>query len=364
MSGRRRRQFDKIESENDIQVERKGDNKRCIFILLAVGVVVFIALTTEGSIHRIGPLKPKTNSTDQNSQEEIKSNGVNHDTEAKISKATQVTGENGNKYNLLRQYVRGGIYYTQGFKHISANKFLESGGLYKRSTIQYVTVELGKETKELYSNVEEKMQKHLDDKYFGEGCDIFNDRNGVQVIYQLTWKERKILKYDMDLNLIGEIELPQPIKEGWGLAVDDNEPKYGYISDGSSIVYKVNTTFYEINDGKETQKFKILDKFQIKDSKGKIYPNINELEFVDGYLWANKYMSNLILKIDITTGRVIKIYDMTYLVHAASMYATSNRGRKLGYGEVLNGIAYNKEYKIFYVTGKDWPLIFEVEFLN
>lgn len=371
MSGRRRRQFDKIEKDDESsQLERKGDSRKCLLILLAVGVVVFMAISTKGGTSRANPLKPKNNPTSDkphsaNHEGGKKEDEAVHDaSKTTPTQATQITGANGNKYNLLRQYIRGGIYYTQGFKHISGNKFLESGGLYGKSTIQYLTVELSEETPELYSNVDQKTQVHIDKKYFAEGCDVFRDRNGNEVIYQLTWKKRKIFKYNMNLDLIGEIELPQPIKEGWGLAVDEKDQKIGYVSDGTSIVYKVNTAFYEKKSGKETQQFKIIDKFVVQDSKERNQSNINELEFVNGYLWANQYLTNFVLKIDVTTGKVIKSYDMTYLKDLASVYATNHRGKKLSYGEVLNGIGYNKQYKIFYLTGKDWPLIFEIEFLD
>lgn len=357
MAKNRRSAFVEVEmSEEDIFLKkRKEKSKRCFQVAISIGVIAIMAYFTH-SVVSLSSQKPLNGDHDKELP-----NKQNSD---KKLKTLQITGERGNKYNMFRSYIRGGEYFTQGFKHIKDKTFLESAGLRKQSKIHYIQVSLKQDTSELLTTVKMENEKNLDDELFAEGCDVFKDKDGKEVIYQLTWQKRVILKYDMDLKEIGRLELPKEIIEGWGIAVDEKDPEIAYVSDGTANIFKVNTaTYITDKNGKKKQIFKILEKIEITDKNNKPVKRLNELEYVNGYLYSNVWLANRILKIDLNQGKIVKDYDMTYIVNAADAFNVANRNRRLNYGECLNGIAYDKKYKIFYLTGKNWPLIFEVEFL-
>ena len=125
--------------------------------------------------------------------------------------------------------------------------------------------------------------------------------------------------------------------QGWGI---DNDGKQLYMSDGSSSIKVINANDFSTDRIIEVQ----------KNGKSLIY--INELEFANGYLYANIWQSNELVKIDIKTGDVVAAYDLTELVNRVSYNPAI---------DVLNGIAYDKSDDIFYITGKLWPKLFKVK---
>jgi glutamine cyclotransferase len=127
--------------------------------------------------------------------------------------------------------------------------------------------------------------------------------------------------------------------DGWGLT---NDGKSLIASDGSSNLY-----FYEPST------FRLL-KTQGVTENGSPAVNINELEYIDGLVYANQWQYNYILKIDPNSGQVVAKLDLTDLVNKVKAQAP--------YINELNGIAYNPQTKKFYVTGKNWPQIFEIQF--
>jgi glutaminyl-peptide cyclotransferase len=171
----------------------------------------------------------------------------------------------------------------------------------------------------------------IDDQYFGEGITVLNGK-----LYELTYKTKIGFIYDFKtFKKIGEFTFSS--NEGWGLT---NDGKSLIMSDGTS---KIN--FIDPNT------FKIIRTIEVCDNNG-VIDNINELEYIDGIIYSNIWTKNTILKIDANTGKILAYIDMQSLL---SKVNTSSI-------DVLNGIAYNRNDKLFYLTGKYWPKIFAVKF--
>lgn len=171
----------------------------------------------------------------------------------------------------------------------------------------------------------------LDASHFGEGITVLGNQ-----LYQLTWLNHQCLVYDKEtLKNLKEFNYTS---EGWGIC---NDGKVLYMSDGSERIY--------VRDPKS---FDIIRTLDVYTNEGPI-TRLNELEFIDGFIYANVWTSNNIAVIDPLTGKVIAIIDATNLV---------NEGK--GNGEVLNGIAYHPASKKIYMTGKFWPTLFEVKILK
>lgn len=172
----------------------------------------------------------------------------------------------------------------------------------------------------------------LDGNYFGEGITIIDGK-----IFQLTWQEQKCFIYDKNtLQLIKDIPYTG---EGWGLC---NDGKSIIMSDGTErIVFRNPDTF-------------TVDRIiEVYDNKGPIN-RLNELEFINGRIYANVWMTNSIIVINPENGKVEAIIDCTEL---------EKNGKGLE-GDVLNGIAFNKKTNKTYMTGKKWNKLFEVSFLK
>ncbi len=177
-------------------------------------------------------------------------------------------------------------------------------------------------------------QLNLDKKYFGEGLTILHD-----TIYQLTYKERTVFVYTLDFKKIKELSFTTDNGQGWGMTTDGT---YLIADDGSSNLY-----YYEPST------FKLVKKVPVTDA-GALGYNLNELEYIDGYIYANQWQLPYILKIDPSNGVVVAKVDLTDVW---------NRIReKDPKAEVLNGIAYDASTKKIYVTGKNWPELYEVQF--
>ncbi|HEY8688271.1 MAG TPA: glutaminyl-peptide cyclotransferase [Chitinophagaceae bacterium] len=217
--------------------------------------------------------------------------------------------------------------FTQGLQFYNG-KLYEGTGQYEESTLRINDPKTGKVEK-----------KYLipDTTIFGEGITIFKNK-----IYQLTWQSHKIFVYNLN-------DITHPIKtlnwpyEGWGITNDGNSL---IISDGS------NKIFYTLPD-EEKSKMHIIKTLTVADNTGAL-DNLNELEFIDGSIYANRWQTDYILKIDTATGNVIGKMDLTGLLPQYAPHA------KLESGAVLNGIAYDSATKKLYITGKYWPKMFEM----
>lgn len=174
----------------------------------------------------------------------------------------------------------------------------------------------------------------LDPKYFGEGLTILN-----QKIYQLTWRERVVFIYDLDLELQKQVSMPSEIKEGWGLC---NDGEYLYISEGSEKIYKVNPDTFEV-----------ISRISVSQGPSLVW-NLNELEWVNGEIWANIYYSYYIVRIDPSTGNAIGWINLNGI--------NCNETVNWDAGYVLNGIAVYND--LIYVTGKDWSNLYQIELIK
>lgn len=171
----------------------------------------------------------------------------------------------------------------------------------------------------------------LDNEYFGEGITVLNDK-----IFQLTYKTKKGFVYDVKtFKKIKEFSFTS--EEGWGMT---NDGKNLIMSDGTSKIHFIDPNTFER-----------IKTIEVCDNNG-IISNINELEYVDGVIYANIWMTQTILKIDAQNGRVLAIINMSGLQNQFDQ-------NKI---DVLNGIAYNRKENLFYVTGKYWPKTFKVIF--
>ncbi len=225
-------------------------------------------------------------------------------------------------YTVLNIYPHDTSSFTEGLVWLDG-QLLESTGQKGQSKLLQIKLANGKSEKSV----------SLSPEYFGEGISVINNK-----IYQLTWQEHKVFVYDMNFKkLPQEFEWPY---EGWGMTTDG---KYLIIDTGGSNIYFVNP-----------ETFKIERTLGVVNNNGYV-SMINELEYVDGYLYGNIFETNSIIKINGQTGLVEAIADLTDILKKNHQPDTSD-------SNVLNGIAYNPATKTFYVTGKNWPSLFEIKF--
>ena len=218
--------------------------------------------------------------------------------------------------------------YTQGLEFYNG-KLYEGTGEWKTSKLRIVDIKTG--------NVE-KNYLIPDTSIFGEGITIFKNK-----IYQLTWQNNKIFVYNLD-DIMHPISTLKWNREGWGAT---NDGKNIIISDGSSKLY-----FVQPDESKKEMKInKILT---VKDNMGEV-DSLNELELIDGYVYANRWLTNDIVKIDTASGYVVGNMNLTGLLNQY------DPGAKVNSDAVLNGIAYDSTTKRLYITGKNWPKMFEMQ---
>ena len=229
-------------------------------------------------------------------------------------------------YTVVATYPHDTSAFIQGLAFYKG-KLYEGTGLNGSSKLKEVDLVSGK----AHSSIS------LDSNLFGEGVTILND-----TIYQLTWQNKVVLVYTAkDLKKIKEFPLST---DGWGIT---NDGKNLIVSDGSSNLY-----FYEPST------FRLL-KTQGVTEMGSSSFNLNELEFIDGYIYANQWQYNYILKIDPNSGQVVSKLDLSDLVDRLKARFP---GMDTEQQATLNGIAYNPETKKIYVTGKLWPELYEIQF--
>ena len=217
--------------------------------------------------------------------------------------------------------------FTQGLQFYNG-KLYEGTGLPNESTLRIVDIKTG---------TPEKKYLIPDTSVFGEGITIFNNK-----IYQLTWQNHKVFEYNVT-------DISHPINtfnwkmDGWGITTAGNNM---VISDGSDKLYFVQPD----EEKKEMKTMKIIS---VVDNRGMV-DSLNELEFINGYVYANRWYSNEIVKIDTANGHVVGRMDLTGLL---KQYAPNET---IEDGSVLNGIAYDSATKKLYITGKRWPRMFEM----
>jgi glutamine cyclotransferase len=225
-------------------------------------------------------------------------------------------------FNILAVYPHDTSSYTQGLIWQN-NSLYEGTGIEGQSKLMKVDLKDGKIEKSV----------SLSPDIFGEGITLFNDK-----IYQLTWQNHKVYVYDAkSFKKSKELSWEH---EGWGLTNDGTNL---IVSTGDSNLYYV-----------DPETFKVRKIVGVTDNNGPV-GNLNELEYIDGFVYANIYLTDFIIKIDPSNGHVIGKMDLSGLLEKSGKQVDKKEG------SVLNGIAYDSTKKSMYITGKKWPLMFEMK---
>lgn len=221
-------------------------------------------------------------------------------------------------FEIINTYPHDPTAFTQGLV-ITDEGLYEGTGRWGESTIREVVLETGA-----------VVRTHaLDPQYFGEGIAILNDR-----IYQLTWQEQTGFVYDRAT--FEELQTFTYPHEGWGITHDGTRL---IVSDGTATI-----RFWDPATLQET------GRITVRDNQGPVN-RLNELEFVNGELWANIWLTDLIARIDPATGDVLGYIDLTGLLDTSTLTQPA---------DVLNGIAYDAATGRLFVTGKLWPALYEI----
>lgn len=228
-------------------------------------------------------------------------------------------------YTIVAEYPHDTSAYTQGLEFHNG-KLYEGTGDFTTSSLRITDYKTGK--------VE---RKHMmgTDSIFGEGITIFKNK-----IYQLTWESNIVYVYEVN-------NIDKPVKtfnwpyQGWGLTNNGNDL---IISDGSAKLYFVNP-----------DDFRLKSTIAVTENGNPVY-QLNELEYINGFVFANIYQKDIIVKIDPSSGFVAGKMDFSNFKDKffADKYVP-------GRTDVLNGIAYDSATKKFLVTGKRWPKMFELK---
>jgi glutamine cyclotransferase len=225
-------------------------------------------------------------------------------------------------YNILATYPHDTSFFTEGLIW-NNNTLYEGTGLEGQSKLMKIDLKNGKINQEV----------SLEPEIFGEGITILYDK-----IYQLTWQNHKVYVYDAKtMKKIKELTWEH---DGWGLTNNGTDL---IISIGDSNLYFV-----------DPETFKVKKIVGVMDNNGPV-GNINELEFIDGFVYANIYETDYIIKINPDNGHIAGKMDLSGLLEKSGKQVSKEGGFE------LNGIAYDSSKKSMYVTGKRWPLLFEMK---
>jgi glutamine cyclotransferase len=235
-------------------------------------------------------------------------------------------------YSILNAFPHDTAAFTQGLE-IYKGHLYESTGLLNRSSLRKTDLKSGKVL----------LTKAIDSPYFAEGITILRD-----TIYQLTWTNKVIFLYRAgDLAPLGKLNWNA---DGWGIT---NDGKNLYISDGSDKIYVVRAGDLKLQ--------RVISVF---DNSGPVN-NLNELEFINGHIYANRWQYEYLLRINPSSGQVTARIDMKDILSKNSKADISYLSRAGSTGDqmggVLNGIAWDSASGKMLVTGKLWPHIFEVK---
>jgi glutamine cyclotransferase len=223
-------------------------------------------------------------------------------------------------YKVLGTFAHDTSSYTQGLEFHDGMLY-ESDGEYGSSSLRKVELKTGKVLK----------KQDLANEVFAEGLSVLGDK-----LVQLTWQENVGLVYNKN-SLVLQGQFPyQNSREGWGLC---NNGERFYKSDGTNQIYFLNKDTYQ-----EEGFIEVYDNIGPIDS-------LNELEFIDGKIYANVYQTDKIVIIDPKTGAVTGEIDLSGILQPKDRYANT---------DVLNGIAYDSAGKKLYVTGKNWAKLFQI----
>ncbi|WP_437824252.1 glutaminyl-peptide cyclotransferase [Tenacibaculum mesophilum] len=231
-------------------------------------------------------------------------------------------------YKIVNIYPHDKGAYTQGLEYKNGYLY-ESTGRNGESTLRKVELETGKVLQKI----------DLDEKYFGEGMTIFNNK-----IYWLTWHARKGFIYDFEtFKQLGSFNYTNS-NQGWGLTHNGSEL---IKTDGSNKIW-----FLDANNQQEKRSVQVYtNKYPVD--------NLNEIELINGKVYANKWQQNSIVIINPETGVVEGVANLNGLRDIVAKDQTLETQ-----DDVLNGIAYDSENNRLFVTGKHWGKLFEIELIK
>lgn len=226
-------------------------------------------------------------------------------------------------YQVVQSFPHNETSFTEGLEFHDGFLY-ESTGENGKSFIHKINLKTGQSVKSV----------KLADRYFGEGITIFGNK-----IYQLTYKTKVGFIYNLEnMALVDSFHFESA--EGWGMTHDD---KYLIMDDGTATL-----TYLDPTTLKPVKKVQVYD-----DKDAMVY--INELEYSEGYIYANIWTTNLIAKIDPQTGKVLAKIDLDGIL------SMTNSSKQV---DVLNGIAIDPATKKMYVTGKYYPKLFEIKLVK
>jgi glutamine cyclotransferase len=227
------------------------------------------------------------------------------------------------RFVVKRTYPHDKGAFTQGLEY--KDGFIYEGtGNYGESSLRKVDLATGEILK----------FKNLSSDLFGEGITLINNQ-----IYQITYREQVGFVYDHDnFELIRKIYYQN--REGWGLT---NNGENILMSDGSHNIYFMDTTY-----------FSVVSKIEVFDNEKEV-DLLNELELINGVLYANRYTTEEIVMVDPQSGKLLGRIDMTGILNEADRHSSI---------DYFNGIAWDEENERIFVTGKYWPKLYEVEFVK
>jgi glutamine cyclotransferase len=218
---------------------------------------------------------------------------------------------------VVKSYPHDPRAFTQGLEFFDGYLY-ESTGRQRQSTLRRVVIETGKVVQSV----------RLPDRTFGEGLTIFHGK-----IYQLTWLDKTGFIYDLrTFRKLGQFSYNT---EGWGLTHDDASL---ILSDGTNRLQYIDPNSYQVT--------KTLEVFAGPEA----VTNLNELEFIRGEIWANIWHSDRIARIDPKSGQVTAWIDLAAITERETHEQE----------DVLNGIAWDPGRQRLFVTGKDWPKLYEI----
>lgn len=231
-------------------------------------------------------------------------------------------------YKIVNSFPHDQNAYTQGLEYHDGFLY-ESTGRNGTSSLRKVELETGKVLQQI----------NLSNEYFGEGITKFGDK-----IFMLTWRKGVGFIYDADsFEQLGSFDYKKSL-QGWGLT---NDGERLIKTDGTERIWFLNS------------------KTQVEEDYIEAYTNkrkveqLNELEYIDGKIYANIYQQNSILIVDASNGQILGVADLNGLKN--EMAKTQ---KLVPQDEVLNGIAYDKENDRLFVTGKNWGKLFEIELIK
>ncbi len=239
------------------------------------------------------------------------------------SEGTQTAGAEPVEYTfkVVNSWAHSTTAYTQGLQYVDGIMW-EGTGLHGQSAILTTDLTTGK-SREL---------NRLPQSEFGEGITVLGDK-----LYQLTWQENTCHLYRITDKGLEHLRDFRYTGEGWGLTTDG---EHLYMSNGTETITVLNPDTFR----RERRITVTLS--------GEPVHFLNELEWIEGKIWANVYTTQQIVVIDPRSGRVEEIIDLTGLLPEKEQTSTT---------DVLNGIAYDKATQRVFVTGKNWSRIFEIE---